>query len=163
MPSSLHADCCKCGDEGCKALGEALKSNHTLFQLNFEGCREWGCHRAGEIGHTALAEALKSNRGLSRVNLRHLWMNDSSIEEFVKAVQINTNLLTLEMTLNGSPYRCDSSKYDEIARRLKENALFRFETIALVLEHAVFLGGKEIPDELKVMIVRNFATSEFQY
>ena len=53
------------GDEGTKALAEALKVNATVKDLNLAGCG------IGDNGAAALAEALRSN---SNTLLTELWL-----------------------------------------------------------------------------------------
>jgi len=60
------------GDEGAKALVEALKVNATVKELFLDGCG------IGDDGAAALAEALRSNTSLTYLNLRH---NDAISEQ----------------------------------------------------------------------------------
>ena len=52
------------GDEGAKALAEALKVNATVEKLHLEDCG------IGDDGAAAIAEALRSNTSLTELNLR---------------------------------------------------------------------------------------------
>ena len=51
------------GDEGAKALAEALKVNATVKKLDLDGCG------IGDDGAAALAEALRSNTSLTKLAL----------------------------------------------------------------------------------------------
>ena len=51
------------GDEGAKALAEALKVNATVEELSL-----WKCG-IGDDGAAALAEALRANTSLTKLNL----------------------------------------------------------------------------------------------
>ena len=51
------------GDEGAKALAEALKVNATVKELGLYGCG------IGDDGAAALAEALRTNSSLSQLSL----------------------------------------------------------------------------------------------
>ena len=55
------------GDEGAKALAEALKVNATVEDLYLDGCG------IGDDGAAAIAEALRSNTTLTELIL---WGND---------------------------------------------------------------------------------------
>ena len=58
------------GDEGAKALAEALKVNATVEKLDLDGCG------IGDDGAAAIAEALRSN-----TSLEQLWLRGKGIGE----------------------------------------------------------------------------------
>ena len=60
------------GDEGAKALAEALEVNATVRMLQLENCG------IGDDGAAALAEALRSNTSLTELGL---WVNDGIGEQ----------------------------------------------------------------------------------
>ena len=53
----------KIGDEGGKAIGEALKVNTSLTQISLEG------NKIGDEGGKAIGEALKVNTSLTEIHL----------------------------------------------------------------------------------------------
>ena len=77
----------KIGDEGAKALAEALKVNATVKLLNLSDCG------IGDDGAAALAEALRSNTSLTKLGL---WVNEDIGDEGAKALagalKVNTTV-----------------------------------------------------------------------
>ena len=51
------------GDEGGKAIGEALKVNTSLTEINLDG------NKIGDEGGKAIGEALKVNTSLTKIGL----------------------------------------------------------------------------------------------
>jgi hypothetical protein len=71
---------CFIGDEGCTAVSEALKNNHTIRSLDLRGCN------VRESGATQLANVLRTNQTLTQLGLE--WNNvgnkDAGIEALCK-------------------------------------------------------------------------------
>ena len=64
------------GDEGAKALAEALKENATVERLNLSDCG------IGADGAAALAEALRSNTSLTQLDLEYAcWLDGNGVGE----------------------------------------------------------------------------------
>ena len=80
------------GDEGAKALAEALKVNATVKTLWLKSCG------IGDDGAVALAEALRSNTSLTEV---YLWYNkeigDEGAKALAEALKGNATVKTLDL------------------------------------------------------------------
>ena len=70
------------GDEGAKALGKVLQSNHTLTHLSIV------CNHITHIGVEALAEALKSHKTLKNLDIRYN-IGEYKAEALRKVLQSN--------------------------------------------------------------------------
>ena len=82
------------GDEGAKALAEALKVNATVKKLCLGGCG------IGDDGAAALAEALRSNTSLTRLDLCGNGIGDDGAA-FAGALRSNTTLRSLSLAETG--------------------------------------------------------------
>ena len=82
------------GDEGAKALAEALKVNATVETLSLVRCG------IGDDGAAALAEALRSNTSLTRLDLCGNGIGDDGAA-FAGALRSNTTLRSLSLAETG--------------------------------------------------------------
>ena len=84
----------KIGDEGAKALAEALKVNATVKELYLTDCG------IGDDGAAALAEALRSNTSLTTLSLAACRIGDAGAAALAAALRSNTSLSVLNLERN---------------------------------------------------------------
>jgi len=82
------------GDEGAKALAEALKVNKTVTNIVLEA------NLIGNEGTQALAEALKVNTTLTNINLRVNNIGEEGAQALAEALNINTTLTNIDLGIN---------------------------------------------------------------
>ena len=82
------------GDEGAKALGEALKNNTTLTILDLM------CNRIGDEGGQALGEALQNNTALTRLDLERNRISYVGAKALGEGLQKNITLTSLNLGYN---------------------------------------------------------------
>ena len=87
------------GDDGAKAIAEALKVNPVLTFLNLR----W--NDIGDNGARAIAEALKVNAVLTKLNLEDNNLGDAGEKAVRKAVK-NRSGFVLELTRGWEPWDC---------------------------------------------------------
>ncbi|KAG0375297.1 hypothetical protein BGX24_009306, partial [Mortierella sp. AD032] len=82
------------GDNGAKALAEALKTNSALITLDLKG------NSIGDDGAQALSEALKANLTLTTLDLKVNSIRDSGAQALAEALKANSTLTTLNLKGN---------------------------------------------------------------
>jgi len=143
------------GDEGAKAIAEALKVNAVLTELRL------GANNIGDDGAKVIAEALKVNAVLTKLSL---WENSIGPEGAIAIAEaLKVNAVLTELRLGANNIGDDGAKV--IAEALKVNAVLtklslwensigpegafaiaealKVKTVVTILE----LGGNEIGDE----------------
>ena len=100
------------GDEGAKALAEALKVNATVKELLLSYCG------IGDDGAAALAEALRSNTSLWRLSLgSNTAIRDDGAKALAEALRSNTSLTTLYLPYNSISEQGKQLLRDAVAGR----------------------------------------------
>ena len=87
----------KIGDEGSRALAEALKTNGALTTLDLMG------NSIGDEGARALAEALKTNGALTTLNLQGNSIGTEGARALAEALKTNGALTELDLRQNSIP------------------------------------------------------------
>ena len=82
------------GDEGAKAIADALKSNTSLTTIDLRG------NNIGDEGAKAIAEALKGNTSLTSINLSNNNIGDEGAKAIADALKFNTSLTTIDLDNN---------------------------------------------------------------
>ncbi|XP_066514908.1 NLR family CARD domain-containing protein 3 [Hoplias malabaricus] len=88
------------GCNGVKILTEALKDNHTVFDLRM------AINSIGDVGAACLAELLKTNRSLRDIRLRDNFVTDRGAELLMEALMENTTLKYLWLFDNKLSKEC---------------------------------------------------------
>ena len=99
------------GDDGAKALAQALQTNTTLQEL------EHGNNQVGDDGAKALAQVLQTNKTLQRLSLSSNQISDDGARALAQALQTNTTLQLLD--LNDNQISDDGAK--ALAQALQTN------------------------------------------
>ena len=87
--SSMKLSFKNIGDEGAKAIGEALKSNKTLTNLDVRH------NKIQSEGAKAIGRALKSNKTLTSLNLQSNEIEDEGMQAIGEALKSNRTLTSL--------------------------------------------------------------------
>ncbi|KOO26799.1 hypothetical protein Ctob_001341, partial [Chrysochromulina tobinii] len=108
------------GVEGAKAIAEALKVNAVLTTLHLDA------NNIGAVGAKAIAEALKVNAVLTELRLYHNNIGNDGAKAIAEALKVNAVLTSLDLA--GSPFTSASSGIGDdgakaIAEALKVNAV----------------------------------------
>ncbi|KOO32853.1 hypothetical protein Ctob_010456 [Chrysochromulina tobinii] len=129
------------GDEGAKAIAEALKVNTVMTELNLS----WNL--IGVDGAKAIAEALKVNTAVTTLYLNHNSFGDEGAIAIAEALKVNEVLTTLDL------YRHDIGPEGAIAiaEALKVNAVVT--NLNLRSNSIGVEGAKAIAEALKVNAV----------
>ncbi|MCD6035114.1 MAG: family protein 3-like [Rickettsiales bacterium] len=125
--TTLHLNDNKVGDEGVKALAEALKTNKTLTTLYLD----W--NKIGNTGAEALAEALKTNKTLTALDLSCNDIGNMGAGAILEALRTNKTLTTLHLGWN----EIDKTGAEAILEALRTN-----KTLT-----TLHLGGNYLGDE----------------
>jgi hypothetical protein len=125
------------GDDGAKAIAEALKSNTSFIALYFN------CRAIGTDGVKAIAEMLKSNTSLTTLKFRYNEIGDDGAKAIAEALKSNTSLTTLNLHTN--EIGVDGAK--AIAEALKSNT--SLTTLNLGGNRISVDGAKAIAEALK--------------
>jgi len=93
----------KLGEEGTKAICEALEQNKTLKELDISGSFYGGSNIGGSAGVKHVAKMLGVNGGLTALNLSSNRLDDEGVSAVCKAIQNNkeTKLASLNFENNG--------------------------------------------------------------
>jgi WD40 repeat protein/Ran GTPase-activating protein (RanGAP) involved in mRNA processing and transport len=83
------------GDEGARALAEALKTNKTLKVLRL------GSNRIGSAGAIALAKMLEANNSIELLDLHWNDIGDAGAKALAQVLRSHPKLTTLEVEHNG--------------------------------------------------------------
>ncbi len=100
------------GDEGAKALAEALETNATLTSINLTE------NNIGDEGAKALAEGLKTNATLTSINLGGNNIGDEGAKALAEVLK--TNKTVTSINLLGNKIGAEGAK--ALAEGLKTNA-----------------------------------------
>merc|ERR1711957_727890 len=92
--TTLDLNSTSIGNDGAKALAQALRVNTNLAVLNLDG------NDIGDDGAKALAQALRVNTNLTTLNLNWNSIRDDGAKALAQALRINTNLTTLNLDGN---------------------------------------------------------------
>ncbi|KAG0345399.1 hypothetical protein BG005_001315, partial [Podila minutissima] len=103
------------GENGTRALAEALKTNSTLTTLGLRN------NSIGENGTRALAEALKTNSTLTTLGLRNNSIGENGTQALAEALRTNSTLTTLDLENNLIG--------DKIAKELTETFKTRYPKV----------------------------------
>ena len=99
------------GDEGAKALAEALKVNTTVKELFLQLCG------IGDDGAAAFAEALRSNTSLTELHLGGCNIGDDGAAALAEALRSNTSVTRLNLQRNGIGEKGKQALRDAVAGR----------------------------------------------
>jgi Ran GTPase-activating protein (RanGAP) involved in mRNA processing and transport len=93
----------KLGEEGTKAICEALEQNKTLKELDISGSFYGGSNIGGSAGVKHVAKMLGVNGGLTALNLSSNRLDDEGVSAVCEAIQNNkeTKLASLNFENNG--------------------------------------------------------------
>jgi len=129
------------GDDGAKAIAEALKVNVVLTELRLGG------NTIGNEGAKAIAEALKVNTVVTELNLGLNFIGDIGAKAIAEALKVNAVLTTLGLFNNS----IGNDGANAIAEALKVNAVLTI--LDLQINKIGDLGAKAISESLKVNAV----------
>ncbi|CAF0974316.1 unnamed protein product [Didymodactylos carnosus] len=125
-------------DGGGEALGEALKVNKTLTNLNLQ------LNEISVRGAEALAEALKVNKTLTTLDLGWNQISDEGGQALAEALKLNKTLTTLHLQSNQISVR----EGEALADAFKVNKTFT--TLNLESNPIFVRGGQALAEALKV-------------
>jgi hypothetical protein len=93
----------KLGEEGTRAICEALEQNKTLKQLEISGGYQSGSNIGGSAGAKHVAKMLGVNGGLMALDLSNNGLEDEGVSAVCEAIQSNkeTKLASLNFMHNG--------------------------------------------------------------
>jgi len=149
------------GNEGAKAIGDALRNNNTLQQLylNFDKIEDEKA--IGDEGARAIAQSLEINNSLKRLNLSRNRIGNEGVKAIARALEANKRLTVLNLGDNrlgakGAKSLADALKINNTLRGLglsinkiaDEGTKYLAE--ALASNHTLttlLLGGNEIGNE----------------
>ena len=127
------------GDEGAKAIAEALKVNPVLTILRLDG------NGIGDDGAKAIAEALKVNPVLNNLDLRFNSIGDDGAKAIAEALKVNPVLTILDL---GDNKNIGANGAKAIAEALKVNPVLT--NLNLRYNEIRDNGAKAIAEALKV-------------
>eukprot|EP00923_Selenidium_pygospionis_P012992 GHVN01022386.1.p1 GENE.GHVN01022386.1~~GHVN01022386.1.p1 ORF type:complete len:108 (+),score=33.55 GHVN01022386.1:210-533(+) len=87
----------KIGDEGVKALSEALEVKKTIKAIDLSD------NQIGDEGVKALSEALKVNKTIKLIDLGCNRITDVGVEELSSALRFNSTVSVLKSVSDGQP------------------------------------------------------------
>jgi Ran GTPase-activating protein (RanGAP) involved in mRNA processing and transport len=141
------------GDDGAKAIAEALKDNTVLTTLYL------GYNSIGDDGAKAIAEALKVNTVLTSLDLRSNLIGDDGAKAIAEALKDNYVLTTLDLDnnrigdslLNKIQRTVEISKHVPKPDNIDDNVFkcFRDLAAALIWEETTHIGVDDIKARLK--------------
>ncbi|CAE7453227.1 NLRC3, partial [Symbiodinium pilosum] len=76
------------------ALGQALKDNHSLTEMDL------GCNRVGDDEVQVFAMALKTNRKLKQLGLGGNLITNAGVEALAEALQVNRTVTEIDLQYN---------------------------------------------------------------
>jgi Ran GTPase-activating protein (RanGAP) involved in mRNA processing and transport len=129
------------GDDGAKAIAEALKVNAVLTELLL------GANEIRDVGAKAIAEALKVNAVVTTLGLYNNKIGDNGAIAIAEALKVNAVLTSVDLKVNS----IGDNGAKAIAEALKVNAVL---TVLRLGDNNIGVdGAKAIAEALKVNAV----------